>query len=163
MDKTSLCFVGDGGEGVTGPEENAVFIGGKCGLQSPLFSLPLRLIVTNRQGPWCGHVALTAHCQAFPRSLKGTFSLLPLNDIDRNKCCFFNECIIFKLDFFGNCIMKVPAWHHGSILVSAMVTGKSLIKFQPSAVRISLEGFYFLLKKKNPQLSPSCFFSLLSV
>lgn len=37
--------------------------------------------------------------------------------------------------------MKVPAWDPGSILISATVTGKSLVMSQPSAIRISLRRF----------------------
>lgn len=104
----------------------------------PSFSLLLRLIVTNRQGPWCGHVALTAHCRLFPMRLKGAFLLLPLSEIDRRQCCFSNHCVIFKLDFCGTWITMILPWHPGSILVSVRATGRSLVKFQPSAVRISL-------------------------
>lgn len=104
----------------------------------PSFSLLLRLIVTNRQDPWCGHVALTAHCWLFPMRLKGAFLLLPLSDIDKSQCYFSNHCLIFKLDFCGTWIMTILAWHPGFILVSVRATGSSLAKFQPSAVRINL-------------------------
>jgi hypothetical protein len=37
--QNELCSVGEGEEGTTGLGENAVFIGSKCCLQSPLFPL----------------------------------------------------------------------------------------------------------------------------
>lgn len=144
-DKTALCFFGERGEGLLGQKRRLFLLEANTVFKA--FFLTLAKADCDRGlGPWPEHAALTAHGRVFPLCGKGTNFLLSLNDSGRNRCCFFDDCIIFKLGhyfFFGLWIIKVPAWDPESILISAPFTGKSLVMPQPSAMSISLEDFIF--------------------